>query len=226
MAAAGILLGIVGAGVASRHATPTHELVPARVFLTAGAIPPRGVAAYGVVALRSMATSSTKDRLLRVCEAYKAYLPKQSSLPATVPLAQQMLTVWPLDQPGSPQAKADDCDFAVAHYDLYGGLSAVADAAKQGAKVDGEGPYLIGWSPSNTRGLRDKLVLVVDMSGLDSQDSFNESFFFWQRKVVENPEMWRYGFSIEKLRLTLRDFADQYGQEIINAVKLTSNSEK
>jgi hypothetical protein len=137
-----------------------------------------------------------------------------------------MLTVWPLDEPGAPQAKADDCVFAVTHYDLYGGLSAIADAGKQGAKVDGEGPYLIGWSPSNTRGLSDKLVLVVDMSGLDSQDSFNKSFLFWQKKVVENPEMWRYGFSIEKLRLSLRDFADQYGQDILNAVKLTSNSEK
>ena len=52
------------------------------------------------------------------------------------------------------------------------------DAEQQGAKLDGPGPFLIGWSPSNSRGIPDKVVLVVNMSSFESQDSFDNAFFF------------------------------------------------
>lgn len=69
------------------------RLAPARIYLRAADIPPAGVAAYGVVAFRAKPTSTTRDRLARVCEAYKAYLPSQKSLPASIPLSDQMLTI-------------------------------------------------------------------------------------------------------------------------------------
>jgi hypothetical protein len=191
-----------------------------RAYLRAVDIPPPGLAAYGVVAFRAKPTSASRARLLRVCEAFKAYLPRQQSLPSSVALSDQMLTIWPLDDPTASKAQADDCDFVIDHYDLYGGISAMGDAIIQHAKLDGDGPFLIGWSPSNSRGVPDKLVLVVDLSNFDTQESINELFMFWQQKVVENPELWRSGFSLERVRISIRDFADKYGEALVSAFKM------
>jgi hypothetical protein len=169
-------------------ATPP-ALVPARSFLRSDDIPPPSIGAYGVVALRSKSTSANRQRLLMTCGAYEAYLPRQESLPGTVSISDQMVTIWPLDDPDAQEAKADDCDFVIDHYDLYGGISAIQDAERQGAKLDGVGPFLIGWSPSNSRGIPDKVVLVVDLSEFESQDSFDQAFLFWQKKIVEDPKL-------------------------------------
>ena len=147
--------------------------------------------------------------------AYVASLPRQSTLPASVPPSDQMLTIWPLDDPDSDKAKRDDCDFALEHYDLYAGISAIQDAERQNVVLDGVGPFLIGWSPSNTRGIPDKLVLVIDLSPFESQNSFDDAFLMWQKKIVQNPELWRGGFSLEQIRLGLRDFVDHYGQDVV-----------
>jgi hypothetical protein len=198
----------------------SRPLTLARNFARAADIPPRGVGAYGVVALRSKATPANTDRLMMLCRAFEASLPRQDSLPKSVSVADQMVTVWPLDSPGAPQARADDCVFAVSHYDLEGGLSAIRDARAQGARMKGLGPYLIGWSPAAARGVRGKLVLVIDMSALNSQDSFDREFAFWQDRVVADPALWRSGFSLRTMRLAVRDFFDKYGQSAVDAVKL------
>jgi len=195
----------------------TSRLVPVRAFLRSAEIPPQAIGAYGVVAFRAKATPANRDRLLMVCQAFVAALPPQKSVPSTVSVGDQMLTIWPLDEPASPEADKDDCPFAIAHYDLYGGDAAIADAERQGAKLGADGPFLIGWSPSNSRGVPDKLVLVVDMSAYTSQDSFDHAFQFWKQKIVEDPSLWRTGFSIEAIRLAVRDFADTYGDTILAA---------
>ncbi|HJS87290.1 MAG TPA: hypothetical protein VJ779_17690, partial [Acetobacteraceae bacterium] len=84
----------------------------------------------------------------------------------------------------------------------------------------GRGPFLIGWSPSNMRGVPDAIVLIVDMSDFESQQSFDEAFLFWQRKIVEDPQLWRSGFSLERVRLAVRDFVDHYGKSIEAAIKI------
>ena len=131
-----------------------------------------------------------------------------------------MLTIWPLETAGKRDAKLNDCDYLLNNYDLYGGLSAIQDADRQGSTLTGRGPYLVGWSPSNTRGVRDAVVLVIDMSSIESQQSFDEMFLIWQKRIVEDPELWRSGFSAERLRLAIRDFVDKYGQTILDSVKL------
>src|SRR5215471_6932225 len=196
------------------------KLVPVRAYLHASAIPPPQVAAYGVVAFRAKPTAASRDRLVRVCAAYTAHLPRSESLPTSVSITDRMLTVWPLEDPGATEATKDDCKFAVDHYDLYGGISAIQDAQRQGGTLDGRGPFLIGWSPSSSRGVPDKVVLVVDLSSFESQDSFDNAFLFWQKKIVEDPMLWRSGFSIERLRLAIRDFVDHYGQDVMKATKI------
>ena len=197
-----------------------RQLVPVREFLRSGDIPPPEFGAYGVMAFRAKPTSVTRERLKMACAAFIAYLARQIDVPKSVPLNDQMVTIWPLDSPDADEAKKDNCDFMLDHYELYGADSAISDAKKQGAKFGNDGPFLIGWSPSNTRGLPDKLVLVVDMSPYDSQDSFNQALLFWKEKIVEDPKLWRSGFSIESFRLAVRDFVDHYGDAILVALKI------
>jgi hypothetical protein len=67
-------------------------------------------------------------------------------------------------------------------------------------------------------------VLVVDLSERDSRASIDHAFRFWKQKVVDDPAMWRKGFSMERLRLSIRDFIDKYGVDLVNAVKLSSGA--
>ena len=61
----------------------------------------------------------------------------------------------------------------------------------------------------------DKLVLVVDLSSFESQDSVDSAFLFWQQKIVQDPMLRRLGFSVEGIRLAIRDFVDRYGQDVM-----------
>jgi hypothetical protein len=54
-----------------------------------------------------------------------------------------------------------------------------------------------------------------------SQDRFNQALRFWKEKIVEDPALWRSGFSLEKFRLSVRDFVDYYGETILAAAHLS-----
>jgi hypothetical protein len=195
-------------------------LTPTRAFLPTDKIPPPDVGAYGVAALRAKPTPASQKRLEMFCLAFLKTLPPMTSLPLGMPVTQEMITIWPIDDAKALPAKTENCQVLLDHYDLYGGQSAIADALAQGNDVSGRGPFLIGWSPAKSRLTGDAVVLVVDMSSFDSQDSFDEALTFWQRKVVEDPALWASGFSITKIRLALRDFADHYGSSILTAVRI------
>jgi hypothetical protein len=208
---------------ATAVAADDNRLTPVRSYLKSDQIPPPGVGAYGIVAFRARPTTASRQRLLMTCASFVSYLPRQDSIPASVPLSDYMLTVWPLDNPDANEAKKDDCGYVIDHYDVYAADSAIADAQQQGAHFGAEGPFLIGWSPSNARGVKDKVVLVVDMSSFESQDSFDHAFRFWKEKIIQDPTLWRHGFSIESMRLAVRDFVDHYGSSIISAVNVWKN---
>jgi hypothetical protein len=101
-----------------------------------------------------------------------------------------MITIWPLDDPKAQKAAAEDCDYVVDHYDLSAGDSAIADAGRQRVNLKGEGPFLIGWSPSNTQGAPDTLVLVVDMSADADRERIDRDFAFWEDKIVGDSPLW------------------------------------
>jgi hypothetical protein len=215
------------AASAPNHAARApKELVPARAYLKNTDIPPKGVGAYGIFALHAKVTSATRSRLMMACLAFITALEPQAKLPPSVTIGHQMLTIWPLDNPDAQAAKDDDCEFLLDHYDIYSADSAIADAKKQHGDFHGGGPFLIGWSPSDTRGKPDELVLVIDMSSYDSQDSFNHAFQMWKDEIVENPDLWRHGWSLEELRLVIHDFADEYGSDILFAAHLSDGSGK
>jgi hypothetical protein len=141
-------------------------------------------------------------------------------------MSDRMITIWPLDEPDAEKANADDCDFILKHYDLNASESAINDAEKQHAIFDGEGPYLMGWSPSNARGVPDQLVLVVDMSTDNDQAMIDHKFLFWKNKIIQNPSLWRGGWSMEGIRVSIKEFSDKYGSDMISAIKLLGGKEQ
>jgi hypothetical protein len=195
-----------------------RPLQPVRAYLRASQIPPAGAGAYGLVVFHSRPTPASRARLKMVCTAFVAFFPRQET--ATAAVRDQMITVWPLDNPDAIQAKNDDCDYAVDHYDLIASQAAMSDAQRQRANFGGEGPYLVGWSPSSTRGVPDALVLVVDMSADNRQADIDNKFLFWKKKIIDDPAAWRHGWSTERVRVSIRNFADEYGQSMLDAIKL------
>jgi hypothetical protein len=195
-----------------------RPLQPVRAYLRASQIPPAGAGAYGLVVFHSRPTPASRAKLKMVCTSFVAFFPRQET--ATAAVQDQMITVWPLDNPDAVQASNDDCDYAVDHYDLIASQAAMSDAQRQRADFGGEGPYLVGWSPSNTRGVPDALVLVVDMSADNRQADIDNKFLFWKNKIIDDPSAWRNGWSTERVRVSIRNFADEYGQSMLDAIKL------
>jgi hypothetical protein len=192
-----------------------------RALIEPSELPPRGVAAYGIVAFSSLALSTDIERYKFVCEAFKATLIPQESLPAETPLSVQMITFWPIRNKHTAGSIRADCSHLIENYDLETGLNAIRDADKQAEKLtERRGPFLVAWSPAESRYQSDSLVLVMDLSRLDGQANFLEIFQTWRQKIVDNPALWKGGFvDIESFRRTVRDTLDRYGEGILKLIK-------
>jgi hypothetical protein len=130
-----------------------------------------------------------------------------------------MITYWPLEERKLAAIARGDCDHLTTRYDLRSGLDAIRDADRQRRRLaERRGPLLIGWSPAQSRYERDAVVLVMDLSDLDSEASFREAFQAWRTRITEDPSLWRDGFSVDQIRLALRDFLDRYGASILKAI--------
>jgi hypothetical protein len=165
-------------------------LLPAREYLKAADLPPSGAGGYGIVAFNSKVTSATRAKHLMVCHSFVAHFPSNASVASSTPLSNRMRTVWPLDDPKAAEAAADDCGYIVDHTDTAAGVSAIAEAASQHVNLRGEGPFLIGFSPSNTLGARDVLVLVVDLSATATQERIDREFSVWKDEIVADSSPW------------------------------------
>jgi hypothetical protein len=190
-------------------------VLPTRAFLPPHDLPPN-FAAYGIVAFAEKAMSSTSARHRAVCEAFLASLPPSSL--ASVPTQQQMVTVWPVDSMTVPEQlkRANpDCDVAISHYDLPTALTALKEArTQQHSEFLGQGPYLLGWAPSSTKGQKDALVLIVDLSNARTSAELLERFKFWREQIEQKPELWRRGWDKPGVLALIRNWADRWGTMI------------
>jgi hypothetical protein len=210
---------VVKAGIDGKTTAPAAKpLEPVRAYLNAKDIPPVGAGAYGLVVLQARPTPASRSKLMMVCRSFVAYFPRSET--SDVPINDQMITVWPLEKPDAEEAKRDDCGYALDNYDLVASQAAIRDAHAQHADFEGEGPYLVGWSPSNSRVIPDALVLVVDLSADITQADIDHKFQFWKNEIVLDPSKWRRGFASERIRESIRKFADTYGQAMLDAIKL------
>jgi hypothetical protein len=204
-----------------RSGRPGSGLVPVRALAEPAEMPPRGVGAYGVVAFVTMPLPHQVRRHRAVCEAFKATLIPQERVARDTPLSSQMITFWPIADKSTPEARQLDCAHLIGHYDLKTGLDAVRDADRDGDRLAArQGPFLIAWSPAESRFQKDTVVLVFDLSNLDSEQSFLEVFQDWRQKIVDDPSLWRRGFDVQSVRRQLRDTLDRYGEGILKLIKL------
>jgi hypothetical protein len=204
----------------SAAAAPAVRLQAVRALIEPAEMPPREVAGYGIVAFTTLPVSNDVERYKTVCEAYKATLMSQAELPPNTPLSAQMVTYWPIGKKNTPEAQRADCPHLVANYALRLGLDAIADAdKKKEGLANRRGPFLIAWAPSESRLVPDAVVLVMDLSQLDTQRSFVEVFQNWRQHITDNPELWqRGGFDVDAVRRIIRDTFDHYGDGLLRLI--------
>jgi hypothetical protein len=204
---------------AAPHQAP--ELRAVRALIEPAEMPPREVAGYGIVAFTTRPQPYDVERYKTICEAYKATLTSQAELPPDTPLAEQMITYWPIVNKNTPEARRADCPHLVDNYALRLGLDAIQDAdKKKEGLASRRGPFLIAWAPSDSRFVPDALVLVFDLSSLDGERSFTEVFQDWRQHITDKPELWRHGgFNVEAVRRIIRDTFDRYGDGLMRLIK-------
>ena len=201
-------------------------VLPSRAFLPPHDIPPEDFAAYGIVAFPQQAISSTIRRHISICEAFVATLPSASL--ATVPPKQQMVTVWPIDSASVSVTLATkpDCKVATEHYDLPTALTALKEARTTQRTFLAEGPYLLAWAPSSTKGKKDALVLIADLSDARTDVDFLNRFRAWRDEIEKKPEVWgRGGWSELDLRPLIRRWGDKWGTMIFSISRAKGKDE-
>ena len=70
-----------------------------------------------------------------------------------------------------------------------------------------------------SKGEKDALLLVLDLTGLTSEANFDEAFLIWRQRITEDPALWRNGFSLDLIRVRLRDFLDRHGEAILRVIR-------
>jgi hypothetical protein len=199
-----------------------ETILPSRIFAGPGQYPPRQFKAYGIVAFKTRPTGADKARYEMICDAYVAGLLHYTSV--KVPLEQQMVTVWPIENANlatrinaAPREKV--CADAVPHYGLALAQEAIEAARKNKAELNDQGPFLLAWSPGEAAGQSGALVLVSDMSDVINNEQAKQIFTRWALDIQENPELWNKGWNEEKLKLVIRLWADKWGPKILQAIK-------
>ena len=206
-------------GKAAAPAATNIEREASRLFAGPNQYPPADFAAYGIVAFSSRAAPNDRDLYIMMCEAYVAVLPHESEL--ALPNSAQMVTVWPMSSDSAAirinRAHRDEvCDQAVDGYGLVVATQALKDAAKVGADVSGRGPYLLAWSPSTQKGKADALVLVANLSNVTTADEAKLGLLRWKKDILEDSAIWNNGWNQERVRIAMREWADQFGSKILS----------
>jgi len=88
-----------------------------------------------------------------------------------------------------------------------------------GKDISGRGPWLLAWSPTEKKGDSNAIVLVIDMSSVDSYASAVNIFDIWSTEIEGDPELWRAGFNLDLVRDKLRSWVDRNGEAILGIFK-------
>jgi hypothetical protein len=222
-----LLLGATGGpglqfqlpGLAQSSVT-SDTVLPTRMAAGPGQYPPKQFKAYGIVAFKTRPTPADRDRYDMICDAYVSSLPYYKDVKA--PPNDQMVTVWPVESASwadriNAETRQKVCADAVPHYGLAIALEAIESATKNGAVLDGQGPFLLAWSPGAAKGLPDALVLVSDMSDVINNEQSKQIFARWALDIQNDSSLWDPTWNQERLKLIIRLWADKWGTKALNA---------
>ena len=183
-----------------------------------------GLGAYGIVAFRSGATDASRQRYRAICSAYIATIPSFREVAEHVDLQHQMVTVWPVktayladklnfDTQARPRERCAD---AVEDVDLYTSLDAIRRAeAQTGRSLSGDGPFLLAWSPTESFHHENALVLSMNLSRVANVEQATKVFSYWIDRIQTNPDLWSGGWSLDGLRMAIRNAADWLGPHLL-----------
>lgn len=208
---------------------PVMEVAPfpdqvyaARLFLGRNSFPPEAFAAYGILAFDTLATASEEPRYRAICEAFFSALLNSDDIAADV--SAQMVTVWPIDDRHDPDLTAalnttregtESCASAVTYYDVQVALDAISDARAAGISLTGRGPFLIAWAPAGMKGAPDAIVLAADLGNIQTAQEAKDELRIWRDNIERDPSLWETGFTVEKLRVKLRQIVNRYGESLL-----------
>jgi hypothetical protein len=191
------------------------QLRPARLFAGPGLYPPENFRGYGILAFPSRASEYDSKRHEMVCAAYVASLPESGSVDA--PTEDQFVTIWPVETDAAalkitalPREEA--CEAAIDAYSQKAALAAISAASNAGFKAEGLGPYLLAWSPPAGIGRDDVFVLALDLSNVRTYQQALALMSEWNRDIETDFEILANGFTLDRLRVSIRRWADSYGE--------------
>ena len=76
------------------------------------------------------------------------------------------------------------------------------------------------WPGAVGRGLgngqAEVIVLVWDLSDVINEKQATLMFADWAVEIEQNPELWVFGWDLEKLRVKIRLWADRYGADVLS----------
>jgi hypothetical protein len=208
--------------------TPKVEGHATRIFAGPSEYPPQDFGAYAIVAFKSGADASDRERYLMFCKAYSLSIPESNG--ADAPRENQLVTVWPVataDLAKQVTAMNDmndmngRCEIAVSGYGNTTALRAIANARKVSQDVRTalkyeRGPFLLAWNPATAYGEENALILRMDLSNINDMTAAKRNFEFWVQQIETRPELWQDEWQQESIRQRIADSADRYGQIIID----------
>ena len=197
---------------------PPDGVLASRIFSGPNQFPPNDFAAYGILAFPSRAAPYDRRRHRIICHAYRASLPHAFEL--TLPINEQMVTVWPVDSDakaeqlnGMPPLKL--CNEAVANYGLVAAKRALKEAELAGVDATNSGPFLLAWSPSTDKGKQDALVLMMDLSAVETPQQASEAFRLWSSQIEQDPQLWSHGWDFDRLTRKIDRLASKVGANML-----------
>lgn len=197
---------------------------PTKLFASVDQYPPTGFVGYGIVAFKSVSTRFDRLRHSILCEAFVAAL--ENSRSVVEPPKEQFVTVWPVRGSGvaellnsveqaNPEAL---CRSALDNYDKALASKAIDAAKFAGFDGQGVGPFLLGWMPSDDFGKSDALVIVLDLSAVQSYPQAQSLFQEWISEIVGDPDIRTRFISLERIRRKLRRWADANGEGYLSVL--------
>ncbi len=212
---------------------PAPDIRASRAFSGPGQYPPNQFAAYAIVAFQALATDANEmARYESICKGFLAAIPAAASLrKAGIPFSEQMVTIWPLVSASlaatlntASATNNSNCQRIVASTNLLLSHDAIHKASKLSRNISfkGRGPYLIAWAPAKSFGKPDAAVLVLDLSNVTTNDGAVAVFQEWSDKIEQNPNLWKGGWNLNSLRITLRLWADRWGKDVLAILSPTA----
>jgi hypothetical protein len=188
---------------------------------------------FGAIAVLVFPADAAQDggRVLTICRAFVGAMLPSTTVTREQPRWQQMVTLWPVVS-GSPTLDPNNQDVHGAGADRqvcpaaskgYDYVQAAAWLARLPRTVDfgtGQGPFLIAWAPARMAGAPHVPILAYDLSSFTTPTALRRAMRIWTDEIEENPDAWTGGWDLTRFRLKAAAEADQFGGQILAAIKL------